>query len=192
MDEEDVSGLVQTSLNLVKQDTKEEKWHRLMARLQTELAGQPQQARGHHVNNLLGRLRCLGPVAEDSPAAQLQALLLAMSEPDLSGGSSGNDGSDCWMVQWVNHLCEHLPDLQEGTVAGANDSVDEEALIAAAEEAEAKLAGGRPTDHHSVAEFYYMREQERAVLQHQAANYRDWETWEAMDRKDSVAPRLPW
>ena len=48
----------------------------------------------------------------------------------------------------------------------------------AGEEAEAQLASGGPPETDAVAEFYYMREQERAVLQHQAANYRDWETWE--------------
>ena len=64
--------------------------------------------------------------------------------------------------------------------------------MAAGDEAEAQLASGGPPETDAVAEFYYMREQERAVLQHQAANYRDWETWEmdqAMHRPAGGAAR---
>ena len=107
-------------MNLVKQDTREEKWHRLVTRLQAEMAGQTKhvkQVRGHHASRLLGLLRSAGPVGEDGEAAQLQALLVAMSEPDVAGGSSGTDGADGWLMQWVHQLGCHLPALQLGQAA---------------------------------------------------------------------------
>ena len=126
VDEEDGNGPVQTTMNLVKQDTREEKWHRLVTRLQAEMAGQTKQVRGHHASRLLGLLRSAGPVGEDGEAAQLQALLVAMSEPDVAGGSSGTDGADGWLMQWVHQLGCHLPALQLDHAAVIDDSLDEE------------------------------------------------------------------
>ena len=114
------------------------------------MAGQTKQVRGHHASRLLGLLRSAGPVGEDGEAAQLQALLVAMSEPDVAGGSSGTDGADGWLMQWVHQLGCHLPALQLDHAAVIDDSLDEEALLAAGDEAEAQLASGGPPETDAV------------------------------------------
>ncbi|CAE7281359.1 R1A1-element\ORF2 [Symbiodinium sp. CCMP2592] len=182
--EEDEAGFMQTTLDGIKRDSIHEKWQRLLTRLQSELAGQEEVTRGHHVNCLLGHVRRLGPMPEDGPAAQLQALLLAMAEPHVAAGSSGNDGCDCWTSVWISSLASHVPGLRMEPENILNDSLDERALLAAAEEAEGQLRGHTEEtrlDSDATAEYYFMKAQEQAVLQHQASNYRDWEQWE-MDR----------
>ena len=76
LDEDDMAGLMQTSLGDVLRDTDENRWARLMVRLQKELAGQAKGGRKAHVAAFLARLRrALGVGLVAGFGAQLEAVL---------------------------------------------------------------------------------------------------------------------
>ncbi|CAE7832402.1 unnamed protein product [Symbiodinium sp. CCMP2592] len=190
--EEDVSNLMQTLNSDIKRDTAEDHWARLMVRLQKELAEQTGALRRSHVGELLGRLRAtLGAGLETGLGAQLEALLLVMLDRDVQPCSPGVDP---WMADWTRTLSQSVPDLDVEVHSVPEDSLGDEDLMRAVQEAEATTAPpGEPASSSwqcpgALTEVLMLRAQEHAVLLHQAENYRDWEAWEI---QQSLCDREP-
>ena len=101
---DDEATFVQLMLTKPQQD----KWHRLLVKLQKELAGQSKAVRGFHVKLFRARLfRVVNVDCWSEQEDQLYALLIAMDEKD---GVSATEGDTTWLQQWSDQLQEFIRD----------------------------------------------------------------------------------
>eukprot|EP00439_Symbiodinium_sp_Y106_P023005 s3109_g2.t2 len=200
---DDEATFVQLMLTKPQQD----KWHRLLVKLQKELAGQSKAVRGFHVKLFRARLfRVVNVDCWSEQEDQLYALLIAMDEKD---GVSATEGDTTWLQQWSDQLQEFIPGFevpvkvvqlghrpilvedQDGRAGGEPNRDDIDALV----EAEAEELRRRDVeDQARETELEFLRRQEESVLRRQAAEYQAWEDWEvqaAMARanREEVQPR---
>ncbi|CAE7349607.1 RTase [Symbiodinium sp. CCMP2592] len=183
--EDDTTHLMQLEIGDVMHDKVNDRWSRQLVRLQKELAQQIKGLRRAHVADLLGRLRgAVGMGLTEGFGAQLEALLLAMTDPEVHIGMPVDSN---WLGPWAESLGQFIPGMEAPFQITLNDSLDENDLVRAAEQAEASQpalpdepASSSWEGPAAVAEVAMLRAQEHSVLLHQASVYRDWEDWEMM------------
>ena len=195
--------LMQTTLTW----TQHERWHRLLVRLQRELAGQSKATRGYNVVHLRARLLSVVNTASWTECQdQFYALLIAMAEHD---SVIADEGDQDWVQNWAEALQEFVPGLevpvkvvrkrrpvlvesQDSAAGGVEPTTEQVEALQQDEAQEQQLREAE--DHAREMEAEYFRKLEEMVWQRQAADYQAWEDWEvqaalARSRGEEPVPR---